>query len=693
MVMGGRLRLLALLAVGCALSDALPASAQMPLPGADITKSRRTGTASEAELRVAGASMDEGRAALKSGKFRDAITLFGKVLAFPENQYSAEAQELLGYARQKNGQPAEARGVWEDYLRRYPDGDGSERVRQRLAGLVTKDDRASVLRDGPGPVKELPIGKFTKSNETTWTLTGSVSSFYIRDDADTQSRDTALAPNVNANADAHMVQQNEIFTTLDLLATWNDDHTSGKVRFSGGEEHRFGSMINAPTGDQVDQWGVAQASVDMVEKDLNLRTVAGRQTFNGDGVFGRFDGALFSWQALPMMKVDLIGGSPANSRYNLPFTNERWFSGGGLDFGPMFGGLDTSIYYNEERGRWLVDREAVGTDIKYGDSTKFMFANVDYDLRFKQLNEATVTGSWTTPSQTTFYGGANYERMPFLSSWNILLNSNFGTLYDFLKAQLANGTPLTNDQVTAIALAQTPIYKSIMLGASHPINDHLTLSADATIANLSQAFTPTTALDPSLMQLASGNQYYATAQAIFTNLFKQGDMYIAAFHYAQQSTDQQYELDFNTRYPITNDVMIAPRLRLGYELYKSGALLYPPGADMTLPPLVATTAITQYTVMPSLLLDWNITPQLQFETEVGTQYTYSMQAGARTNDYEFFATIGFRYTFDLDGSKVFDHSKPASPATAAICKYSLRPDGSCMIPQSAGEAARQALQQ
>jgi len=169
-------------------------------------------------------------------------------------------------------------------------------------------------------------------------------------------------------------------------------------------------------------------------------------------------------------------------------------------------------------------------------------------------------------------------------------------------------------------------------------------------------------------------------------------MFIAAFHYSQQNTDQQYELDFNTRYPISPDLIIAPRLRLGYELYASGALLYPPGSNTTLPPIVATANITQYTVMPSILLDWNITPQLQFETEIGTQYTYSMQAGARTNDFEFFGTIGFRYTFDLDGSKVFDHSKPASPATAAICRYSLRPDGSCMMPTSSAGEARQALQ-
>jgi hypothetical protein len=641
---------------------------------AGAVKTRPAGTISEADLRMAAASMDEGRAALKRGNFREAIALFTRVLSFPDNLYTAEAEELLGVARQKKGELAEARIAYENYLRHYPSGEASERVQQRLAGLVTaQDDKTAALREPvQGPVKVLPSGKFTKTNETTWSLTGSVSSFYIHDDANTTARDTALAPNLaNANADDHSVHQNEIFTTLDLLATWNDASTSGKIRFSGGEEHRFASNIMAPTGDQRDQFGVSQASVDMVMKDVNLRTVAGRQTLNSDGVFGRFDGALFSWQALPILKVDLVGGSPANSRYNLPFTNERWFYGGGIGIGPLFGGLETSIYFNEERGRWLVDREAIGSDIRYSDPTKFMFANIDYDVRFQQLGEAVVSGSWTLPEGTTVYGGADYRRVPFLSSWNVLLNQPFGTLYDYLKLQNNIGQGLTSDQVNRLALAETPLYKSVMLGFSHPLSEKLTVSADATVANLSRTITPLSSLDPSLVKLTAGNEYYATAQLIWTNLFKQGDMYTAAFHYAQQETDRQYVLDFNTRYPVSNDLMVSPRLRLGYSQYTPGAFLN----NTTI-----GTNITQYTIMPSILIDYNITPQLQFEAEIGTQWTYAMLPGMRTTDTEIFGTIGFRYTFDLDASKAFDRSKPASPAAAAICRYTVRPDGTCTTP-------------
>jgi hypothetical protein len=656
---------------GVAVLGAESAWAQAAADGTYVIKNRRAGPASDADVRAAAAAMDEGRAALKRGNFRDAIALFTKILALPENQYSAEAQELVGVAYQKNGQPAQARAAYEECLRRYPAGEMAERVRQRLAGIAAvQDDAAAVLR-APAelPGKALPIGKFTKTNETTWTLVGGVSSFFIRDDAITNARSTGSAPNVGATADDAQIHQNEILTSLDLLATWNSDSTSGKIRFNGGYEHRFASVENGPTGDQMDQFGVSQASIDMVVKDLNLRTVVGRQTLNGDGVFGRFDGALLSWQALPLMKVDLVGGMPANSRYNLPFSTNREFFGGGVGIGPLFGGLDASIYYNEGIGHWLVDREAVGTDIKFTDATKFAFANIDYDLRFQQLNEAVVSGSWTLPNQATIYGGVDYRRVPFLSTWNVLLNSSSATLYDFLKAQTAMGQPLSSTQLNQLALAESPLYKSAMLGFSYPLNDKLTVSMDGTIANLSQTITPAALLDPTLAQLATGNQYYATAQLIANNIFTTGDMYTAAFHYAQQSNDRQYFLDFNTRYPINKDLMVAPRLRLGYSQYSSGAVL---SNDQ-----LTSTDVVQYTLMPSVLVDYNFNPNLTFEAEVGTQWTYGIQPGLKTRDTELFATIGFRYNFDLDGSKVFDRSKPASPAAAAICRYTVRPDGTC----------------
>src|SRR5579862_8478628 len=98
MVMGLDFRrpLVVLIVLDAALLAAQPASAQATGDAAatNISNNRRAGSISDADLRAAAASMDEGRAALKRNDFGEAIKLFRKVLGYPENQYSPEAQEL-----------------------------------------------------------------------------------------------------------------------------------------------------------------------------------------------------------------------------------------------------------------------------------------------------------------------------------------------------------------------------------------------------------------------------------------------------------------------------------------------------------------------------------------------------------------------------------------------------------------------
>ena len=95
------------------------------------------GKISEADLRAAAAATDEARAALKTGNFSSAIALLTKVVKLPENEYSPEAHELMGLARQRRGQAAAARAEYETYLARYPHAEGAERVRQRLDAIIT----------------------------------------------------------------------------------------------------------------------------------------------------------------------------------------------------------------------------------------------------------------------------------------------------------------------------------------------------------------------------------------------------------------------------------------------------------------------------------------------------------------------------------------------------------------------------
>jgi hypothetical protein len=182
--------------------------------------------------------------------------------------------------------------------------------------------------------------------------------------------------------------------------------------------------------------------------------------------------------------------------------------------------------------------------------------------------------------------------------------------------------------------------------------------------SLSQPLAQTGLNSPLLASLPAGNEYYFSAQLIGTNIIKDGDMYIGSLRYSQQPTLKEYVLDFNTRYPLTNDWLLGPRLRLGYAVGT--------GSDLK-----------QYTALPSLLIDYYWTRDLNFEFEVGAQWTSSDQSGIKTRDTELLATVGLRYSFHADNSAnaADDKRKLPTPAASALCRYSARPDGSdCVSP-------------
>lgn len=96
----------------------------------------RLSTAEEARI---ASTMAEARAAITAQDYPRAIAKLTKVLSFPENQFSAEAQELLGVVRERNGQPVHARAEYKAYLQKYPTGEGAVRVRQRLDAIETAE--------------------------------------------------------------------------------------------------------------------------------------------------------------------------------------------------------------------------------------------------------------------------------------------------------------------------------------------------------------------------------------------------------------------------------------------------------------------------------------------------------------------------------------------------------------------------
>ena len=82
------------------------------------------------------ATLDKAKKAFAHKDYATAIPLLTKVLEQPEFPRRAEAQELMGLARERNRQLAHAKAEYEEYLRRYPDGPAVKRVKERLRALA-----------------------------------------------------------------------------------------------------------------------------------------------------------------------------------------------------------------------------------------------------------------------------------------------------------------------------------------------------------------------------------------------------------------------------------------------------------------------------------------------------------------------------------------------------------------------------
>jgi hypothetical protein len=572
---------------------------------------------STANMKLIEASMDEARYAIRKNRYSEAIALLQKVLKFPENRYSADAQEMLGEARQKAGQTAQARAEFEEYLRRYPNGDGTARMTQRLGSLAGGGNPPPPgrLRGSVGGAEEpAGAGVNTGMRQSIWSMSGSISSFYIRDDSYNTLKNIAIAPNPSADPDAHRVHQDTFLTNFDLRGSVDNEQTRTKFKLAGSDEHRL-----RPDQPDVDRYGISSAYIETTLKEWDVTARFGRQTRNTGGVIGRFDGGVVSWQATDIFRLNAVGGATAWSRYDAPFKDGRYLVGASIDVARVIDGLDTSIFAIQQNDRWLLDRRAIGGEFRYFNHDISALGMIDYDIHFQRLNAAILSGSWTFEDKSILSGTIDHRRVPYLSSWNALQGQPYLTLFDMLRFN-------SEQDVRRFAIDRTPVYESAMASYSRPLNENFSVNVDATVTRLSGTIA-SGGVDGTV---PSGTEYYLSGQLIGSNVFRPGDMFSGAVRYANLSDSQVYFVDLNSGYPWNDDIRISPRLRAGY---RSGKLI----------------SLKETTILPSLLIDYRLTKNLLLEGEIGTKWIWSSADGVRSTTKDLYLTLGLRSDFATDG--------------------------------------------
>lgn len=527
--------------------------------------------------------MEQARQAVAQKNYRRAIALYNKVVGYPLQPYQRDAQEYLGLARERKQQYAQAKAIYEDYLERYPKDEASERVRQRLAGLVTASIRAR---------EDLRDPRRTGEGEP-WEFFGSLSQYYRRDVSTIDSAGS-------------QVTQSSLVTDIDLNGRKRTDNLDIRTRFTGGRTQDF--LDSAGSANRF-----SSAYVDITTRDGTHSGRIGRQSRTSGGVLGRFDGLYYGYLLNPMFRMNLVSGALVESTENSPQTH-RYFNGINLDVIQLFEALDLNLFIIDQRVHGEVDRRAVGGELRYFKDGRSLYSLVDYDIHFDTLNIAYILGNWTLNETTNLNLVLDYRKSPLLTTSNALQGQTV-TGIDELK------NSFTSEEIKQLAQDRTAISRSATLGASHRFTDRWQLSSDLTMTNMSGTATSGGVTGSP----ATGTDYFFNMQLIGSNLFREGDLWIPGLRYSDTSTSNTVSASLNARFPVNDAWRVNPRVRVDYRERNAGT--------------------TQWIFAPSLRATYRHTRNMTLDFEAGGEWSEERLTDTTQDSSLVFLYLGYRWDF------------------------------------------------
>jgi len=514
------------------------------------------------------------------GHYRTAIRVLTKLLRLPDNESTEAAHELLGVAREKNRQIAHAIAEYRIYLKKYPKGEFSYRVKQRLDGLTSarrKTDKR--LRRLKPKYKETPLQVY-----------GSVFQFYRRD-VDT----TDPSNNITTNS--------SLATDVSVSTRKRTKKHDLRSQFTASYQYDLENSNQS-------QFRISSMYFDASDRKRIWHTRIGRQSKSTGGVLGRFDGITAGYRISPKWKINAVSGFPVSISTSNQLNTDKRFFGTSLDIGTFDKYWNGSIFLIKQSAYNLDDRTAAGLELRYLNPKLTVFGLLDVDIDYKNVNIAQLISNIRFANATTLNLVADYRNSPILTTSNALQGQTVSSLDALLQTY-------TEEQIRQLAEDRTAIFRSISATLSKPIKKDLLLSLEFSASHLTN--TPASGgVDASP---GSGIEYFYGTQLIANNVFKKGDTSLFGLRYADTNASQTTTLSINSRYPYNKKWRLNPRMRVDIQERQSNA------------------SITKY--RPSLRIDWRKKRNLKFEMEAGYEYSDISDSVGDREESSFFINLGY----------------------------------------------------
>ena len=475
-------------------------------------------------------TLADARSAMSAHDYPKAIALLTKLQRQPEFPDRARAQELLGLARERSGQLAHAKAEYQEYLRRYPNGEAAERVAYRLKILQAAEAKARTGRD---------VGVEGQG----WQLSGGFSQTGRYDG----QRVTNSAPPVTTPLPTaeQTAESSALFTDVDFVARRRGESFDFIGRFSGGYDKSFLQGATTP-----DPTRISLASIELLDRPLGLLARLGRQVSNAYGILGTFDGLFLSWQFAPAWAINAAAGYPVNLLNIAPQTQQN-FQTLALVYTPRNAHWDGNIFVANQQFDGLRDRQAVGVEGRYLASHGSMVAVVDYDVFYHSLNTASLLGTLQLPARWNVSFDTERRNSPVLTTGNALIGQPFTDLYQMQQV-------FTEQEIYQLARDRTPVTSYYSLTATHPLGQRVQFTAIA--AATQSSATPASGGVPA--EPATGLLPNYQIQIYASNLWHEGDFNVVTLQHGDTQIGRLDSVSATLRFPLGGAWRLAPRLSI-----------------------------------------------------------------------------------------------------------------------------------
>jgi tetratricopeptide (TPR) repeat protein len=415
-------------------------------------------TASAKEL------MASGKASMAAGEYEGATQTFNRLLNLPPNEYSQEAQELVGNARDKNGDFAKAKVEYELYVKLYPQTEGALRVNTRLAAI---NNGTAKVADNKFSTKK----QINQVNQNT--ISGDISQSYFGSKTLSSETDAAGVLRQTRTTDASY-----LLTNIDISDRWRHNQYDDKFVIRDAQLHKF-----PPNSKLSDVNNLYQAYWDHDDKLLGYSIRLGRQTGSSQGLPNRFDGAFGRYTINDKFKITGSAGVIANGSHSQTLTN-RHFYGTALEFGLPSSTVSGNVYAIQQVADNLTERRAVGTELRYFKDTTSWFGRIDYDTIYSALNTIYLQGYWIGSTEINYNLIVEHSKSPPLLAEGAISALTFTAPISPISPLSVSGVRkvLTTQQIFDVVKYTTPEFDSIYFGGTKQVTPKRNFGGDVRLS-------------------------------------------------------------------------------------------------------------------------------------------------------------------------------------------------------------------